>query len=486
MSNDIFIQKAKEIHQNKYNYSKTNLLERDEHGKITIICPIHGEFKMKPSLHLKGQECPKCKGKNMSIEELIKKSNYIHNNKYDYSKVIFTKMHDKVKIICPIHGVFEQTLSKHISKKQGCPKCSAIQRGKNRLIDKDLFFQKANEIHNFKYDYSKTIYNGMNEMMTYICPIHGEINQRPFDHLRGFGCFKCANLESKKENEIYTFLKQYFYNVEQGNRIILNGKELDIYIPSKQLAIEYNGLRWHSEEFGKNKWYHLNKTLECNKQNIKLLQIFEDEYLNNSEIVLNKLKHILKIDNNLPKIMGRKCSIEVINKDIAKDFLNSYHIQGFAPSTVYLGAMYDSQLIAVMTFKVENKNSLKWELNRFASDYHFICQGIGGKLFNYFIKNYNPIEIKSFADRRWTVDVNDNLYTKLGFKLEKALNPDYEYILKSNPTNRLHKFNFRKQLLNKKYNLSLDLSETEMVKELGYVKIWNCGLFKFIWKKEKD
>jgi hypothetical protein len=139
-----------------------------------------------------------------------------------------------------------------------------------------------------------------------------------------------------------------------------------------------------------------------------------------------------------------------------------------------------------MTFKIESKNSLKWELNRFASDYHFICQGVGGKLFNYFIKHYNPTEIKSFADRRWTVDVNDNLYVKLGFKLEKALNPDYEYILKSNPTNRLHKFNFRKQLLNKKYNLSLDLSESEMVKELGYVKIWNCGLFKFIWKKEKD
>ena len=486
MSTEDFIYKSNIIHGCKYDYSLTDLSKKDENGMVDIICKKHGLFKMKPSLHLKGQECPKCKGKGVSVEELIEKANKIHNFKYDYSKVIFTKMHDKVTITCPIHGDFEQTLSKHISKKQGCPKCSSIERGVKLKLNSELFFKKANEIHNFKYDYSNTLYNGMNNQIKYVCPKHGEVGQRAFDHLRGFGCFKCANLESKKENEIYIFLKQHFDNVEQGNRTILKGKELDIYIPSKQTAIEYNGLRWHSEEFGKNKWYHVNKILECNKQNIKLLQIFEDEYLDNSEIVLNKLKHILKIDNNLPKIMGRKCSIEVINKDIAKDFLNSYHIQGFAPSTVYLGAMYDSQLIAVMTFKVESKNSLKWELNRFASDYHFICQGIGGKLFNFFIKNYNPTEIKSFADRRWTVDVNDNLYVKLGFKLEKALNPDYEYILKYNPTHRIHKFNFRKQLLNKKYNLSLDLSETEMVKELGYVKIWNCGLFKFIWKKEKD
>ena len=486
MTTKEFIEKSILVHGNKYDYSETDLNNRDDKSRITIICPKHGKFYMKPTLHLKGQECPKCKGKGLTLEDIINNANEIHNNKYDYSKVVFTKMHDKVTIICPIHGEFKQTLSKHISKHQGCPKCSAIERGKQRLMGSTLFFKKANKIHNFKYDYSNSIYNGMNSTFKYICPIHGEIEQRPFDHLRGFGCFKCANLESKKENEIYNFLKQYFDNVKQGNRTILNGKELDIYIPSKNIAIEYNGLRWHSEEFGKDKWYHLNKTLECNKQNVKLLHIFEDEYLNKSEIVLNKLKHILKIDNNLPKIMGRKCSIEVINKDIAKDFLNSYHIQGFAPSTVYLGAMYDSQLIAVMTFKIESKNSLKWELNRFASDYHFICQGVGGKLFNYFIKHYNPTEIKSFADRRWTVDVNDNLYVKLGFKLEKILNPDYEYILKSNPTNRLHKFNFRKQLLNKKYNLSLTLSETEMVKELGYVKIWNCGLFKFIWKKEKD
>ena len=116
-------------------------------------------------------------------------------------------MHDKVTIICPIHGEFEQTLSKHISKKQGCPKCAAINRGKNNLMNEKEFFEKAKEIHHNKYDNSQTIYNGMNHLFKYICPIHGEIEQRPYDHLRGYGCYKCSNLESKKENEIYDFIK---------------------------------------------------------------------------------------------------------------------------------------------------------------------------------------------------------------------------------------------------------------------------------------
>ena len=184
--------------------------------------------------------------------------------------------------------------------------------------------------------------------------------------------------------------------------------------------------------------------------------------------------------------MGRKCRIENISKNIAEQFLNDYHIQGYVRSTVYLGALYENKLIAVMTFKQENKNSPKWELTRFASDYHYICQGVGGKLFNWFVKFYNPTEIKSFADRRWTLDKEDNLYVKLGFKLSKELNPNYEYIYLSNPKKRIHKFNFRKQILNKKYGFPLSMTETEMIKELGYVKIWNCGLLKFIWKKERD
>jgi hypothetical protein len=183
--------------------------------------------------------------------------------------------------------------------------------------------------------------------------------------------------------------------------------------------------------------------------------------------------------------MGRKCIVKKISNKISKDFLDKYHIQGFVSSTVYFGAFYDDELIAVMTFKKIDKSGLKWELNRFASNYNYICQGVGGKIFKYFVNNYQPIEIKSFADRRWTVDEDDNIYIKLGFNFECYIKPDYTYYsTKLNRYKRFHKFNFRKNILHKKYNLPLSMTEDEMTKHLGFNKIWNCGLIKYVWYKK--
>ena len=121
-----FIHEAKIKHNNKYDYSKIDYINKTT--KVCIICPIHGEFFMTPHNHILGQGCPKCSGRGLTKDEVVEKANLVHDNKYDYSKVVFTKMHDKVTIICPIHGEFQQTLSKHISKKQGCPKCGALKR----------------------------------------------------------------------------------------------------------------------------------------------------------------------------------------------------------------------------------------------------------------------------------------------------------------------------------------------------------------------
>ena len=291
---------------------------------------------------------------------------------------------------------------------------------------------------------------------------------------------------SSYEKDIKEFLQSHNISFEEHNREILKGLEIDVI--SDNVGIEFNGNKFHTEWFGgKTKFYHLNKTLKCNEQGIKLLQIFEDEFIEHKDIVLNKVSHILGIQQELPKIMGRKCRIENISKDIAEQFLNDYHIQGYARSTVYLGAIYEEKLIAVMTFKQEFKNSSKWELTRFASDYHYVCQGVGGKMFNWFIKKYDPSEVKSFADRRWTLDKEDNLYVKLGFKLIEELKPEYRYYNpKVSKVKRFHKFGFRKQILNRKYGFPLSMTETEMVQALGYDRIWDCGLFKYVWKKEKS
>ena len=285
---------------------------------------------------------------------------------------------------------------------------------------------------------------------------------------------------STYEKEIEDFLIKNGIKFKKHDRSILNGLELDFLIGD--IGIEFNGNKYHTEFFGKkDKHYHLNKTELCNLNNIKLIQIFEDEYKYHKDIVYSKLSHTLNLDSKSLRIAGRKCTISEINKTTAYNFLEKYHIQGFTSSSLYLGAFYNNELIAVMSFL--NEHALKWNLTRFATNYNYVCQGVGGKLFSYFIKNYNPEEVKSFADRRWTINPDNNLYTKLGFKLEKTLKPDYRYYNEHiDKYIRWHKFGFRKHILSKKYGFPITMTESEMAKELGYDRIWDCGLFKYVWK----
>ena len=474
------IKKCNKVHNNKYSYEKTEYTNADT--KICVSCPIHGDFYILPFHHLNGQGCPKCKGRNLTREEIINKFNEIHRNKYDYSKVIFNKMKEKVCIICPEHGEFWQTPQKHING-QGCPKCGIEKRSKNSILDIKTFTNRANKIHNYKYNYDLVNFKNLHSKIQIKCPKHGFFEQIAYDHLNGHGCPICGQQTSNAEIEIREFIEKLGLITEVHVRNIIYPYEIDIYVPSIKIAIEYNGLRWHSDQFKEDKNYHLNKTTLCEKQDIKLFHIFEDEWLEHSDIVKSKLKHILNCEIDLEKIFARKCNIRKIDNKLGGNFLIKNHIQGKCNSTLSLGCFYKDELIGIMSFKCEKKDSDKWELTRFATDITKHCVGVGGKLFKYFIKNYSPTEVKSFADRRWTLDKDNNLYTKLGFKLDKILKPDYKYVV-DNINKRYHKFNFRKQILHRKYGLPLTMTETEMCSKIKAHKIWDCGLYKYIWKKE--
>lgn len=475
-----FIEESKKIHGDKYDYSKVNYVNSST--LVNIICPQHGEFSQTPLNHLKGQGCPKCAGRNYSTEEIIEEFKKIHGNKYDYSRVEYKKMHEKVCIICPEHGEFWQTPSKHLNG-QGCPKCRYELRKGNNLT-REEFLKRAIKIHGDKYDYSKVSFENTHDKITIKCKKHGEFTQYVYDHLNGHGCPHCAMLVSKAEEEIYKFICNIvgWKNVISRDRSVLDGKELDIYIPSMKIAIEYNSLLWHSEDKGKGRNYHLNKTEECNKKGIKLIQIFEDEYLQKKDLVFSKLSHLLGKEENLPSIMARKCEIMKIHNDIAKEFLERFHIQGYSNSTLSYGAYFKDILVGVMTFTKTGEEG-KWVLSRFATNNTYKYSGLGSKMFKFFIKENNPISVKSFADRRWTVDTN-NLYQKMGFTLTEVLKPDYKYISKVNPQRRIHKFNLRKKEIYRKYNLPMSMTESQMVEILGLSKIWDCGLYKYEWKKE--
>ena len=252
-------------------------------------------------------------------------------------------------------------------------------------------------------------------------------------------------------------------------------------MPKLHIAIEYNGLRWHSEEFNKDKNYHLNKLIKCNEKGIRLIQIFEDEWIERQEIVLKKIKHILGF-NDGEKIYARKCEVKEIDKHLAYEFLDKNHIQGSVDSSVAFGCFYESKLVGVMLFTKESKDN--WNLTRFATDNDIRCIGVAGKLFKAFLTVYNPIYVKSFADRRWTLSEENNLYVQLGFELAERLRPDYRYV---NGQKREHKFGYRKDKLHKKYGVPLEWTERQMTEHLGFYRIYDCGLYRYEWhKKEGD
>lgn len=190
-----FIEKACKVHGEKYDYSKTNYLGTSE--KIIIICPKHGEFIQTPNHHINSKSgCQECSGcKKVTTEDLIRRGNIIHNNKYDYSKVICNGNKRYVIIICSQHGEFQQSPNAHL-RGQGCSYCAG-----NALYTQERFIREAIKKHNNLYDYSKSQYIAHSEKLIIICKKHGEFLQTPNSHLRGAGCPVCGGTKKLTQDE---------------------------------------------------------------------------------------------------------------------------------------------------------------------------------------------------------------------------------------------------------------------------------------------
>lgn len=297
-TNDV-INSFNKIHKNKYDYSK--FIYTGAKNKGIIICKLHGEFIQKSNNHMNGQGCPDCgiivqsnKNRN-SIAEFIEKSHLKHDNKYDYSKFMFTD-NKKGIIICKAHGEFIQSVKEHLSGK-GCYECRKEYKLENK---KKKFIEKANIKHNNKYDYSQVTYLGSKVKVDIICKAHGIFTQVPSNHLSGQGCPVCASIRrssiniSEGEVELYEYIKTLTNEqIIRNDRIILDPYELDIYIPSLNLAFEYNGDYWHQEGLYKPVGYHQDKTDKCKIQGIMLYHIWESEWKNTSNKVRKNIKEII-------------------------------------------------------------------------------------------------------------------------------------------------------------------------------------------------
>ena len=294
-------------------------------------------------------------------------------------------------------------------------------------------------------------------------------------------CTKCNTINSPSNCEIQLqiFIKEnYNDNISLNNREIIKPYELDVFLPKLNIAFEFNGLYWHNE-LNKDKKYHLNKTEKCEKLDIQLIHIWEDDWIYKQDIVKSMILN--KLGKSTNRIYARKTIVkEVTDNKLIRGFLNKNHIQGFVGSSVKIGLFYDDELVSLMTFgktrKIMNSISInnEYEMYRFCNKLNTNIIGGVSKLFKYFLCNYNFDKIVSYVDRSY---FNGNNYLKLGFELDGKTTPNYYYIV---GRKREYRFKFRKDILVKEgYNINN--TEHEIMLKRNIFRIYNSGNFKMIY-----
>jgi hypothetical protein len=263
------------------------------------------------------------------------------------------------------------------------------------------------------------------------------------------------------ENDLYNFIKSiYDGEIIKSYRDRL---EIDIYLPNLNIGFEFNGLYWHSEEF-KGKWYHVKKTDYFKEKDIRIINIWEDDWIHKRSIIQSQIANFIGLTSN--RIWARKCEVrQIFDNNLSKDFLNENHVQGCDKSSIRVGLFHNNELVSIMTFdNFEGRNKMEdggWNLSRFCNKIGYNVVGGASKLLSYFITESSPKRIISYADASWS---NGDLYFKLGFNMVYNSDPDYKYVVGNR---KIHKSRYRKSITG--------ISESK----LKLSKIWDCGKIKF-------
>ncbi len=340
--------------------------------------------------------------------------------------------------------------------------------------------------------YGNPNYNNLEKIKSTMEEKYGGMGFQSDHILQKVGSSRFPPNQSKLEKELQEFISSITdFEVKTNHRGFLKGnRELDVFIPEKNVAIEFNGIYWHSEngggECGRN--YHLKKTEECEDKNIQLIHVFENEWEEKKEIVKERLKYILG-EYDGKRVYGRDTEVKEIEAKRKNEFLSEHHLQGEDRSNVKLGLFYKGSLVSVMTFSERrvslggNPEDNSWELSRFCMS----CSVVGGasKLFSHFVENQNPEKVVTYADRRWSSLARGTFYEKTGFDFDGFVRPSYFYFEENDKTNLKHRFSFRKNVLGEKLkDFDPDLTEWENMKMNGFDRIWDCGKLRYVWSEK--
>lgn len=476
-----FVQRANEIHQNLYDYSKTVFVKMK--SSVIVTCKQHGDFSVSAFGHIHNKiGCQQCSINNRGIhvrqtiddffKELRQKPNF---EQYDFSGITeFKNLHEKKTVRCKSHGIY-QTKLKYIKQGVffGCKQCKIE---KHLRFTTEQFVERSKEVHKERLDYGKVDYLNAHTDVILTCKTHGDFACKPYVHLAGGGfCQSCFSRVSSAETEIKDFLQEHGIVVKATERKIEGVSEVDLVSHEHKIAIEFNGLYWHSSA-RKPRDFHLKKTQACAAQGYRLIHIFEDEWLDKKEICKSMLLNAFK--KTPVKVFARKCKIQLVSDKDAKTFLSENHLQGACLSKVRLGLFDKNQLVSLMTFGANRKclgNAAapnEFELLRFCNKINHNVVGGASKLLQYFIANHSPQKITSYCNRNYGTG---KLYETLGFVFLHNTSPNYFYV---KGTKKFSRFRFRKDVLVRK-GYEPTKTEKEIMNELGFLRIYDCGSMKF-------
>lgn len=459
-----------------------------------VQCPVHGEFSQYSVQFRKGRGCPACgaaertaKGRTPAQDYFAKVAE-IHGDKYDYSASVFTKMNAMITIRCPDHGDVTISANHHFYRRQGCGQCETEAKRSRILQYRHLsaqskidntsvgFFARCAQAHQEKYAYPAQEYRGAKEKIRVVCPVHGEFQQAAWAHLSGKGCMQCGAADPKWERDLAAYVESLGV-VVQRSAPVLDGRHIDIYAPALSIGIELHGLHWHTERVH-GKEYHRRKWEVAQRNGIRLVQVFEDEWANKADIVRARVAALF---GAAPKYDARKLTVQVLSAAQSKPFLEAHHIQGATVAQRHYGlAASDGGLLAVATFGRARSGAMTgagvsddWEVLRYAS----VGRVRGGftRLLKRFLADETPSRVISYCDLRYG---DGKVYAAAGFTLAGITEPDYWWVAPGRVV-RTPRYATQKHKLERHPVLSRfyapEKTEVQICTDAGWNRIYGVG-----------
>lgn len=448
--------------------------------KVILQCDKHGLWSstLKTVKKTNKTPCHKCaqehKVQNFKIEKVKKISEFCKVNNIDLAYLpIDLRNKFKVGLTCPYHGVVFVDYHSLLNG-AACYLCSKIRAADTKRWTLDEVEDLATK-RGFKVSFTPEGRLTTKTSVIFVCDKHGEFITTINGFRDGAGCPRCANHLSANEALISSFMSNIIGPDEiiTRDRTIIAPKELDIFIPSKNLAVEYCGDYWHTEH-KRGKSTHYEKWKLCKEKNIQLITIFESQFLARKDHYLRYLQSKIAHNNT---VGARKCEVLLVQPSEIKGFMEENHIQGFANSKICVALKHNNEIVGAMTFGAHHRqNQLEGVvLNRLCFKSGITIQGGASKMLKFAIPKLKEMGYSKIITWSDNAISTGNVYQQIGFTKDDDLGPDYFY-------SKAHTFK-PKQSMTKKALLKMGATgntELEMARSLGYERVWDCGKTRWI------